>query len=166
MDFFPYRFEAEITAHNVGSDKYDYTVIWVPDEIVKCLPFDQSPRLRIIAEIDTAPLKAALMPVRGSYYILLSKKLLKTLKKLRGDTVLAAFRLDDPNAVDVPAYLETALSYDPDMKVLWDQQTPGKQRALAHMVATAKTDATREKRVSHVFWVLMGDIDLKGRPVN
>ena len=163
--YFPHAFTAEIVQHDVGSERYRYTVIFVPEEVKADLPLGTYPKLRISGEVDDHPIEAALTPVRGEHYILLSKKLLTAIGKGLGDEVELRFRIADQDAVDVPERLEAALARDAAMRALWQAATPGKQRALAYMVASAKRAATQDQRIDKVAAVLRGEIDLNGNPL-
>ena len=163
--YFPHAFTAEIVQHDVGSERYRYTVIFVPEEVKTDLPLGTYPKLRISGEVDDHPIEAALTPVRGEHYILLSKKLLAAIGKGLGDEVELRFRIADQDAVDVPERLEAALARDAAMRALWQAATPGKQRALAYMVASAKRAATQDQRIDKVAAVLRGEIDLNGNPL-
>ncbi|MFN4038911.1 MAG: YdeI/OmpD-associated family protein [Erythrobacter sp.] len=163
--YFPHAFTAEIVQHEVGSERYRYTVIFVPDEVKADLPLAEYPKLRISGEVDDHPIEAALTPVRGEHYILLSKQLLNIIGKGLGEEVELRFRIADQDAVGVPERLADALARDAAMRALWQGATPGKQRALAYMVASAKRAATQEQRIEKVAAVLRGEIDLNGNPL-
>ena len=163
--FYPFAFSAEIVPHDVGSDTYRYTVIFVPEEIKDELPLDKYPKLRVSGEIEDFPIEAALTPVRGRHYILLSKRILTAIGKKLGDEVEIRFRIADQDAVDVPEALAQALEGSTVERDLWQEATAGKRRALSHMVATAKRAETQKKRVEKVFAVLRGEIDLNGNPL-
>ncbi|MEL6531214.1 MAG: YdeI/OmpD-associated family protein [Pseudomonadota bacterium] len=164
-DFYPYNFTAEIVQHDVGSARYRYTVIFVPQALKADLPLGEYPKLRVSGEIDHVPIEAAFTPVRAEHYVLLSKKLLAAIDKSLGDEVEMRFRIADQVAVDVPETLLRFLNSDPKLKSLWDDTTAGKRRALAYMVSSAKRLETQEKRIEKVASVLRGEIDLKGNPI-
>ncbi len=161
--FFDYGFEAPIAEHDVGSNRYRYTVVYVPQDILAELPMAEYPRLRITGEVNDHPIEASITPAKGVWYVLLSKRVLKAIGARVGDSVSVRFRIADQDAVDVPAALEDALDGDARMRDLWDTQTPGKRRALAYRVASAKTEATQTKRVAEVFDILDGKRDLRGK---
>jgi len=163
--YFPHSFTAQVVHHDVGSERYRYTVVFVPDEVKADLPLGEYPKLRITGEVDDHPIEAALTPVTGEHYILLSKKLLAAIGKRLGDEVELRFRIADQDAVEVPERLSDVLARDAAMRALWEDATPGKQRALAYMVAAAKRAETQDKRIAQVFAVLRGEIDLKGNPL-
>ncbi|MEO1045257.1 MAG: YdeI/OmpD-associated family protein [Pseudomonadota bacterium] len=163
--FYPHIFTATVVHHDVGSEKYRYSVVFVPEDIKSGLPLSDFPKLRITGEVEDFPIEAALTPVRGQHYILLSRKLLTSIRKSLGDEVTVRFRIADQDAVDVPHSLESALAKAPAVKALWDDASPGKRRALAYMIASAKREATQNKRIEKVFAILEGRIDMKGNPI-
>ncbi len=139
--------------------------MFVPGDITVELPLNEYPRLRVSGEVSDFPIEASLTPMRGRWYILLSKKMLKAIDASVGDTVSVRFRIADQDAVEVPDFLEAALKRNATMKELWEQATSGKKRGLAYRVASAKTDATRQKRVDEIFGILRGELDMRGKPV-
>lgn len=165
MSFYPYEFEAPVEYHNVGSDRYAYTVIFVPGETARDLPLKKHPRLRISGEVSDYPIEASLTPVRGRWYILLSKRILMAVDASVGDLLEVRFKVADQDAVDIPEYLSKALETHPAERALWEAATPGKQRGLAYRVASAKTDPTCQKRVNEVFGILRGELDMRGKPI-
>ncbi len=164
--YYDHEFDAPVVNHDVGSQRYRYTVVFLPDEIKVSLPLKEFPRLRISGEVNDFPFEASLTPVRGNWYILLSKKTLKQANASLGDVVSVRFRVADQDEVDVPAALVTALTAAPEMQLLWRDQTPGKQRGLAYLVASAKRPATQRKRIALVFEILEGKRDMRGRTVD
>lgn len=149
----------------MGSTRYRYTVVFVPQDILEQLPLKEHPRLRISGEINDHPVEAALNPTSGQWYILLSGKLRKKLDIYLGDRVTVRFNIADQDFVDMPELLQIALSRSKPMKKLWDSQTPGKQRGLAYRVLSAKTEATQKKRIVEVFEMLRGERDARGKPI-
>ena len=163
--FFDYEFDSTVAYHDVGSDRYRYTVVYLPAELIAALPLDDHPRLRISGEVNDHPFEASLTPVRGDWYILFSKKTLTAIDVWVGDDVSVRFSIADQDAVDVPDALQMALESDARMRTLWDALTPGKRRALAHRVSSAKTPTTQAKRIAEVFDIIEGKRDLRGKPV-
>lgn len=157
MDVFAFQFEAPIEFHDVGSQRYRYTVLWLPAELVDALPLAKHPRLRITGEINDHPFDAALSKVRGRWYILLSKTFLKAIEAKPGDTVDVRFAIADQDAVNVPDVLSEALAANEALASLWSALTPGRQRGLAYRVASAKTATTQAKRVIEVAEFLRGE---------
>lgn len=147
MDFYDYTFEGQIVHHDVG---YLYTVVFLPGEIAQQLPFQHYPRLRIEGEVAGQPFAGAWQPSRGRWYIMLSKPLLKAADVRLGDEVEVRFSVADQEAVDVPLALEIALNEDDLARQAWDDLTPGKRRGLTYRLTSAKTEPTREKRLTEI----------------
>ncbi len=162
MSFYPLQFEGEIVEHDVGARTYVYSVVFLPKALHNELPLERHPRLRITGEINDQPIDAALTPVRGRWYILLSKKFIKAINAMIGDTVDVRFDIADQDAIDIPDRLQTALKADKQMMKLWNEQTPGMQRGLAYRVASAKMEKTQAKRVDEVFSILKGERKFRG----
>ncbi|MEM9020509.1 MAG: YdeI/OmpD-associated family protein [Planctomycetota bacterium] len=174
---YPFHFEAEITTYDVGSERYIYTVIFLPEALHDDIPWHEATRgrLRVRGEINEMEFASALMPVPGDavpgshrdrrYYILLSKKQLRHLELGVDHTVRVRFGVDDQDAVQVPEVLAQALRQHGRMKKRWDALTPGKQRGLAYRVASAKRAETQSKRIKEVFKILEGKRDMRGKPI-
>ncbi len=174
---YPYHFEAEISTYDVGSERYIYTVIFLPEALHDDIPLHEATRgrLRIVGEINELEFASALMPVPGDavpgsscdrrHYILLSKRQLRQLELGVDDTVLVRFGVDDQDAVEVPDVLAHALRKHARVKKRWDALTPGKQRGLAYRVSSAKRAETQSKRIKEVFEILEGKRDMRGKPI-
>ena len=163
--YYNQAFEAPIVHHDVGSSRYRYTVVFLPRDLVDRLPLKANPRLRISGEVNDHPFEAALTPVRGEWYILFSKRTLRSIDARVGDEVSVRFRVADQDEVEVPPALQEALSRNKTMRAAWDKLTAGKQRSLCYRVASAKTPATQAKRVAEVFDIIAGRRDMRGKPI-
>lgn len=153
MSDFPYLFDSPIVPHSVGS--YAYSVVFLPKEMNEALPFQQYPRLRIEAEVGNTPFTGAWQPTKGRWYLLLSKRFLKSAGLELGDWVTVRFRIADQDAVEVPDALQQALDADAHAMAVWKSLTPGKRRGLAYQVSSAKTLPTQARRVTNVLEKLM-----------
>ena len=143
--FYPHAFETAIVPHNVGS--YRYTVVFLDGALVPQLPLDRYPRLRVSGEIGDVPFEGTFQPVRGRWYIMLNKQLMSDGGFAIGDVVEVRFRVEDQDAVDVPAELLERIARDVSLQRAWQDLSPGKQRGVAYHVRSAKTAATRAKRL-------------------
>jgi len=160
MFHFPYQFEATVEPHDLGT--YRYTVVFLSQELVAELPFAQTPRLRISGEINDHPMTGAWQPSRGRWYLMLSKPLLKATGLEIGMTAEVRFRLEPQDEVEIPASLVAALGGHAAAEARFEGLTPGKQRALAHRVMSAKTPATEARRVAEVIeWLAASESDLR-----
>jgi hypothetical protein len=158
MPYFSHHFDAVIERHPVGA--YDYTVVFLPAEIAAELPFAESSRLRMEADVSGLQVKAAWQPASGRWYVMLPKGPLKEAGLAVGSHVEVSFRLVPQDHVDVPPELVDRLASEPTMQAAWQALTAGKQRAFAHMVGGAKMASTRAARVDAVQAMLLGDAPL------
>lgn len=153
MSDFPHTFDSPIVQHSVGP--YTYAVVFLPEEMNEELPFGQFPRLRIRGQIGPLPFSGAFQPVRGRWYLLLSKKKMKAGGFVIGDWVHVAFRIDDQEAVEVPDRLRLALEDNHLARATWEKLSAGKRRGLAYRVSSAKTAPTQKRRVAAVIEMLV-----------
>lgn len=144
-DYYPFEFETQIVHHNVGT--YRYTVVFLDDRLHTHLPLKEHPRLRASGEIGDIPFRGAWQPVRGRWYLMLAKPLLRDGEFEVGDTVTVRFCVESQEAVDVPPELERMLRENGALMDAWSALTSGKQRGLAYQVRSAKTAPTRAKRL-------------------
>lgn len=161
--FFPYCFSGPIEHHDLGTMRY--TVIWLPPEIAAELPFDRQPRLRISGELNDVPLTGAWQPCRGRWYLMLGKPLLRSTGLVVGCEGELRFRLEPLDEVDVPPLLREALGRVEAAQAAFEAMTAGKQRALAHFVAAARTSPTQVRRVAQCLaWLAAGETDIRSLP--
>lgn len=141
---YPYEFEGEIERFGVGKDrKIWYDVLFLPQALRNVLPFAAHPRLRVEGEIAEASFSGAFIPAGdGRNYAIVSPAIRKDAGVGIGDVVVMRFRIADQDQVDMPPALSAALAEDALRRGTWDALTPGKRRALAQHVASARTPAT------------------------
>ncbi|MEM8680754.1 MAG: YdeI/OmpD-associated family protein [Planctomycetota bacterium] len=153
MHTFAYGFEAKVELLDFG--RMAYTVVYLPTAAKRQLPLAQHPRLRIDGEVNGVPFHGAFQPAgKDRFYLILSKRYLKTCRLSLGDRTQVRFDIADQDAVDVPDELRFALQADDAAAAAWARLTPGKQRGFAYRVASAKRPATRENRVEEVLEAL------------
>lgn len=135
---------------------YRYTVVLLPPEVAAALPLAEHPRLRFSGEIGEVPFSGAWQPVRGRWYAMLSKGVLKDGGYAVGDVVEVRFRVEDQDSVEVPLLLRRALDADERATAAWEALSAGKRRGLAYRVASAKTAPTAARRLDEVLAALRG----------
>lgn len=156
MSDYPYSFQAKIVPFAFG--KLNYSVVYVPQKLVRQLPLDQCPRLRIDGEVNGIRVEAALMPAKGRWYMMISKKLMKFCGLRPGVTADVQFDIADQDAVTMPDELNRALEVNEQAAKTWNQLTPGKRRGLAYRIASAKLAETRERRTEETIDLLLGPL--------
>ncbi len=152
MSGYPFEFTGRVAKHDYGP--FSYTVVYLPVEMEGDLPFGETARVRVRGEIEEVPFAGAWQPGQGRKYLILSRSLLKKRELSVGDWVSVRFRLDDPEAVDVPEDLAEALRKHRKVKKLWDALSAGKQRGLAHFVNGVKSEEARQKRIEKALGLL------------
>jgi hypothetical protein len=165
MPYFTHHFTTTICLHPVGA--YHYTVVHLPSELANELPFDTSPRLRVEADVSGLPVRGAWQPadIRSRrWYLMLPKAPLKKAGLAVGSEVAVGFRLLPQDQVDLPAPLAQMLASQKRVAAAWHKLSAGKQRALAHMVASAKTAPTVTKRLEQVRGVILGELPEPWKP--
>ena len=151
-----FQFDATVSIHDFG--RMAYHVLYAPPELVDRLCLPDNPRLRIDGFIADQPFKGAFQPAGDKqYYLILSRRFLKTSGLSLGDSATAWFTIADPESVDVPPELQDALQANRAAAAAWDALTPGKRRSLSYRVASAKRTPTRSRRVEEVLDELLGE---------
>ncbi len=156
MGYFTHRFDTAIALHPVG--RYHYTVVYLPAALAAELPFAQSARLRIEADVSGVAVKGAWQPAGGRWYLMLPKAGLKQAGLGLGAPVEVAFRLLPQDEVDLPPELAALLQNEPAVRQAWQALPAGKQRGLAHLLATARKPETRAARLAQVRGVVLGEL--------
>jgi hypothetical protein len=107
--------------------------------------------------------EAAWQPRDGSWFVLFSKDLQRQHGLEPGDEMDLEFRFVNQDRVIIPQELSEVLAADAGLKSAWDKLTAGRRRGLAHRVASAKSEAVRQRRVDEVILVLDGHHDGRRR---
>lgn len=160
MGLFSHEFEAPLAAHGVGKSRVIwYQVLFMPPTLAEMLPMKAHPRLRVRGEIVDIPVAGAWMPTGdGRHYFIVSPAVRKGTGARLGDMLDMRFVIDEQDRVDMPPALSEALAAQPAMQAAWMKLTPGQRRGHAHLVAQAKTDATRQRRIHAVLETLGAQI--------
>jgi hypothetical protein len=153
----PYNFNAKIVKYDFGT--MFYSIVYVPKNIVSQLEFGKSKRLRIDGEINGIRIDGALMPAKGKWYLMVSKKLQRLCGLSIGDLASVSFDIADQESVTVPMELQFALEVNETAMAVWKKWTAGKRRGYCYRVASAKLPKTRERRVEELISVLLESSD-------
>lgn len=128
---------------------YGGHVVEVPAEF--CEANGLSGNARIVGSIEGQPFRQALHREENRYYFLVGPELRKRLGLRAGSPVEVVLGPDpNPDAVDLPEELAAVLDLDPVVRERFEVLSPGKQRSLAHRVASAKRADTRAKRAADI----------------
>ncbi len=124
-----------------------YTILRLPADIVIAL----GPTKRVEGEVNDHPVNLALtkVPVMDGVFLWAGKSLLDRIGVLPGEPVEVRLRPAADDRVDLPDDVAVALR-TADVIAAWQALTPGKRRGLLYQIDTAKTAATRAKRIAAV----------------
>lgn len=161
MAVYGHCFEAPVERFGVGrTRKVWYTVIFLPHDFANTMHDPLPSRFRIEGEVNDYPITGAFIPAGdGRRYIILSPDLLKETGLQIGDLADVRFAIDDPDRVEIPPELAKALKENQDLNTAWQGLTPGRKRGISHFINTAKTLATRHRRLEEAQIVI---IDFRG----
>ena len=157
-----HQFRNVVKYRNMGrrsnGDTLVYQVVHLTRTIVNTLGLRPTDRCRINGTIDniaSVSLACNPDPETKLQYIMISKQVLKTIKKEVGDEIEVRFEVEDANHVDnnIPEELQRALFHrtsNNKARQVWENLTPGKKRTWIMYVEKAKLHATKMKRVKEI----------------
>ena len=147
----PYvTFEAKVEPMVWG--RATYTILRLPHDVTKALGGAK----RVEGEIADHPVNLAptRAPVIEGQFLWAGQSLLDRIGIQPGEGVEVRLRPADPDAVDMDDDVAAALRAA-GVSDLWAALSPGKQRGILHQVTSAKTSATRAKRVAKLISILV-----------
>jgi hypothetical protein len=132
-----------------------YTIVRLPDEVAERLAAEGARRVE--GEINEFPVNLAptRAPVLEETFLWTGKSLLDRIGLEPGDKVEVRLRKAPDDEVETPDDVAAALRAG-DATHLWEALTPGKRRGLLYQIGTAKTQATRDKRIAKLIGELGG----------
>ena len=125
-----------------------YTILRLPDDVAAAL--GAAGAKRVEGEFAEHPVNLALSraaPVGDFAFLWTGKSLLEATGLEPGAPIEVRLRPAADHAVDTPDDVAHALR-QADVTETWEALTPGKRRGLLYKIATAKTQATRDKRIA------------------
>lgn len=123
---------------------YTQVGIPIPEVVWKAWP---EGKFRLRGTINGIPFDLAPRPVAGgAKFLTVGTALRKQLKLELGDAVLVDYELSDPDLLDVPEALQSALELDEAAMVVWQQFSTGIKRSLSHYVNSVKSTESKIKR--------------------
>jgi hypothetical protein len=136
-------FEGRIEPLTLG--RATYTILRLPDPVAAALDGAK----RVEGEIADHPVNLALSrnDAVAGVFLWAGQSLLDRLGLAPGEVVEVRLRPAPDTLVDTPPDIEAALRAG-GVLAAWDALTPGKRRGLIYKVATARTEATRAKRIA------------------
>lgn len=143
-----FRFKAPLERM---SGRFAWNYVEFPYDVMEL--FGTRSRVRVKGTINGVEVDRALMPTKSGYHIIILGADIRRPAKLRnvGDMAhVEIWRDMEPLKLEVPEELADTLDFFPEMKKAWDKLTPGMKRSMCYWVGSAKTTATRAKRVAEL----------------
>lgn len=123
---------------------YTQVGIPIPEYVWKAWP---AGKYRLRGNINGIPFDLAPRPVAGgAKFLTVGSALRRQLKLELGAAVQVEYELSDPDLLEVPEALKTALELDEAAMAVWQQYTTGTQRSLSHYVNSVKSNESRINR--------------------
>ncbi len=124
-----------------------FTILRLPPEVAQVL--QAAGARRVEGEIAEHPVNLALSraPKVDGVFLWAGKSLLDRLGAKPGERMEVRLRPAPPDAMDTPEDVEAALGRARKSDA-WQRLTPGKKRGALYQINTAKTGATRAKRIA------------------
>jgi hypothetical protein len=127
----------------------------VPEDVVTSLGAGKRPPVRVT--IGNHTYRNTIAPMSGVYMIGVSAENRKAAGVAAGDVVDVTVELDtEPRVVEVPADFAAALAQDATAKTKFDSMSYSHQRQHVLAIEEAKTDETRQRRITKAIGTLRG----------
>jgi hypothetical protein len=115
-------------------------------------------RFPVVATVNDYTWRGAVVRMGGEFLLGLNRAVREAAGVEAGDEVQVEVSLDaEPREVDVPPALADALATDPVAKERFDALAYSHRKEFARLVADAKRDETRERRVAQTIEKLRAD---------
>jgi hypothetical protein len=126
-----------------------FTILRLPPDVARS--FTAVGASRVEGEIAEHPVNLALSraPEVDGLFLWAGQSLLNRLGAKPGERLELRLRAAPPDAVDTPADLEAALRRAGKTDA-WQRLSPGKKRGVLYQIDTAKTEATRARRIAAI----------------
>lgn len=122
-----------------------YTILRLPPDVARTLAATR----RVEGEINDHPVNLAITraPVVDDPFLWAGQSLMDRVGVIPGELLQVRLMPTSDDIVDNPPDVEAALLAH-GLLTRWGDLTPGKRRGLLYKIDTARTDATRQKRIT------------------
>ena len=143
------NFKVEIEKFESNGDKTGWSYVFIPQEIANQIKSDNRREIRVRGFIDHVAVSGmCMMPVKGEGFILpLKKSLRKELRKEEGNMVELQLAFDADFKIEMPDDLEVCLAQEDGLLEHFLLMPKSHQNYFINWLNTAKTEATRTKRL-------------------
>lgn len=145
------QFTATIKRFGQQGEKTGWTYIDVSAAIAEKLKPGNKKGFRVKGKLDEYSFSMiALLPMGGGDFIMtLNAATRKGIQKQKGATVFVKMEVDN-NAIKPPEELMECLQDEPEALVYFNSLTKGHQNYFINWINSAKTDATKAKRIAAI----------------
>jgi hypothetical protein len=156
MEYFEHRSTSPVVTHTIkpksGKGRsLTYRVVFLESVLERSLRFGRGSRLRFIGEFEGVPMQGAWQSSPGKgHYVMLSKQVLAQAAREVGDEATIAFNIVGDDVVVVPEDVAAALARARRAERNWKSLSPARRRAQLAQIETARTAATRERRIARL----------------
>jgi len=143
------HFNAEIERFESNGEKTGWSYVFVPEEIAQQIKPNDRRGMRVRGQIDNLQINGkSLIPMGGGDFILpLDGKIRKQLRKEAGNPVSLSLEHDVDFKIEMPEDLEVCLAQEDGLLEHFLSYTKAHQNYFINWLNTAKTEATRTKRL-------------------
>jgi len=140
---------AEIERFETNGEKTGWSYIFIPQAIAHQLKPDERRTIRVKGKIDAVAISGiGLMPMgQGDFIMALNKTLRKQLRKEAGAKVELSLSFDADFKIEMPDDLEICLADEAILLERFLAMPKSHQNYFINWLNTAKTEATRTKRL-------------------
>ncbi|RYF11501.1 MAG: DUF1905 domain-containing protein [Flavobacteriales bacterium] len=141
--------KAEIEKFDANGEKTGWSYVFIPAEVAQKIKPDDKRGMRVKGTIDQIAISGkSLLPMGGGDFIFtLDAKLRKQLNKAVGNPVTLSLALDTDFKIEMPEDLEMCLGQEEGLLEHFLSYTKAHQNYFIVWLNTAKTEATRTKRL-------------------
>ena len=142
-------FNAEIERFDSNGEKTGWSYVFIPEAIAQQIKPNDKRGFRVRGQIDNLQIAGkSLLPMGGGDFILpLDGKIRKQLKKEAGHPVSLSLEHDVDFKIEMPEDLEVCLAQEDGLLEHFLSYTKSHQNYFIVWLNTAKTEATRTKRL-------------------
>jgi hypothetical protein len=145
-------FKAEIERFNEMGEKTGWTYVFIPKELANQIKADCKKSFRVKGKLDQVAIEGvSLVPMgEGDFIMALNGTLRKKLRKEKGAVLELNLEEDKDFKIEMPEDLEICLSDEQHLMDNFMKQPKSHRNYYINWLNTAKTEATRTKRILKV----------------
>ena len=154
-------FKAEIERFNEMGEKSGWTYVFIPQAIANQLKPDCRKSFRVKGKLDHVEIEGlSFVPMgEGNFIMALNAALRKKLRKEKGAVIELSLEEDKTFKIEMPEDLELCLADEPHLLKNFLKQPKSHQNWYINWLNTAKTEATRTKRIVKIVSAMDKDWD-------